>query len=327
MPRRSLVLLGVVVCLATSACSVPGFLVVERPPDGITVKALTADISFGEGPPVNDAIAALVPPAGLVLTLLPDLYDLDGLAPLAFTPGAPVSPCPKPSETTFPEKSAGFVVEGTAQPGTYRWKQSGSIEIVGLAKLNVNGLDVRRIRSLPSTTQGVFAYEYEQASLAGREIQTIEVRQSGNAQTHGVFLRRFQLITSKGTVDFNPPPLLAPKLYSLPIRTEVVSATGIDPVSGLSVTINGNVDATQRVRLEGCGEVFDAWAFKGSRVVQSISEPEQAIRSTTYDTFLAPQHGGVFVGDHVVTRGSFGPIQYTSDLTGTLGTLQPVGRP
>lgn len=325
MLRRRVVLV-LLMALFAPACGMPGFLLVEGPEDGVTVKSLTADLSFGEAPgPVETAAVALFPPAGALLSALPELGDLAGLTFPPPPPLRPASPCPKPEETTFPEKSAGFVVEGQAPAGRFRWRQEGTLEIVGLAKVRLPELDVREIRT-GSTTGQTTTYEYETRTLAGAEIQTIEVRQSGNAQTDGVYLRRFRLVRSDASLDFNPPAALAPKLYSLPIRSEVVSANGVDPVSGLTLTINGTVDASRRSRLEGCGEVFDAWAFQGSRVLQSIIEPEQAIRSTTYNTWLAPQYGAIFVGDHVVTRGSFGPFQYSSDIAGTLGSIKPVSR-
>jgi hypothetical protein len=31
----------------------------------------------------------------------------------------------------------------------------------------------------------------------------------------------------------------------------------------------------------------------------------------------------MFVGDHVVTHGSFGPFQYTADINSTIGGLRP----
>ncbi|HUR49809.1 MAG TPA: hypothetical protein VMY88_09845 [Acidimicrobiales bacterium] len=325
MRRRTCVLVGVALLAFTSACSMPSFLAVEGPPDGVTVKALTADIAFGEGAtPVETVAAALAPGLFAVLDVLPELSDLAALQPMPRDTSAPRVACPKPSDTTFPEKSAGFLAEGLPPAGLFRWRQSGTIELVGLAKFSVSPLDTRRIRRLPDPAANTIAYEYEQVSLAGKEIQTIEVRQLGNAQTDGVYLTRFRLSAGDNQLEFSPPSALAPKLYSLPIRTEVVSATGVDAMRGLTLTINGNVDATSRVRLEGCGEVFDAWAFRGSRVLQSITEPDQAIRSPTYDTFLAPQHGAIFVGDHVVTRGSFGPFQYTTDIDAVLGNLVPL---
>jgi hypothetical protein len=336
MKRRRVFSVGMVVfaLVSAQACSMPGFLRVAQPKDGVTVKPLTANLAFGpeasprdEQPgPASTVQAAAPTPAPTRPSIEPFagfFHDDEPPRPAQEPVIRATEACPS-GQDAVPEKPAGYAVEGAPLAGRYLWKQSGTIDLIGLTKFGVPSLATRRIRAV-TEAPGVLRYEYEQSSIAGTEVQTVEIRQSGTL-TDGVYLARLQFAGSGVSIDFNPSPLLAPKLMSLPVKEEDVSSTSVDPASALSFTLQGHVSAASRVRIEGCGEAADAWQFKGTtRLVQSITDANKAIRSTTYDWLFAPQLGGMFVGDRVVTQGNLGPFQYTSDVTSTLGHLRPVG--
>lgn len=340
-PRRGRSVVLLVALSFLPACSMPSFLKVADPPDGVTVKNLTADIAFGadepESPAIGPAQFASVPLAPLDELFEPDFEIDEGPRPRQFT-APPGGPCPDAEDGTYPEKAAGVVVEGMPTPGVYRWKETGTIElVVPPVKVPVSGLSTRTVRSVMPTASG-FTYDYEQVTLAGREIQTIEIRTAESEPLRGVYLTRLRLFAPRNgrtpsreetpTIDFHPPSLLAPKLMTLPVQTEHIASTSVDVERKLTFTIEGDVDASTRVRIDACGELLDAWRFNGTlRLVQDIQDESRAIRSTKYDTLFAPQLGGLFVGDHVVTTGRFEAFQYTSDLATTIGGLTPAPEP
>lgn len=316
------------------ACSMPSFLKVADPPDGVTVKNLTADIAFGadgpEGAAVGPASFASVPLAPLDGLFEPDFEIDEGPRPRRFTV-PPGGPCPDAEDGTYPEKAAGVVVEGMPAAGAYKWKQTGTLEVgVPPLKVPTTGLTTRTVRAVTPTGSG-FTYDYEQRTLAGREVQTIEVRTAESEPLKGVYLTRLRLFAvgqEIPTIDFHPPSLLAPKLMTLPVQEENIASSSVDVERRLTFTIEGDVDASARVRIDACGELLDAWRFKGTlRLVQDIQDESKAIRSTKYDTLFAPQLGGLFVGDHVVTTGRFEAFQYTSDMATTIGGLTPRPEP
>lgn len=355
MSRRSF-LVAVALLAMSPACSMPGVLRVAKPKDGVAVTSASADLVYGHDvpEPAPPAVAAL--PAGVPLPTptpalaavtgsLADFFDSPSAPGHSFPPVSGTSPsaCPEAGPATFPEKPARFAVEGQPAPGTYRWKQAGTFEVIGFTgKVPITGLTTREIRAVtltPTTGPGgagfTLSYEYVQTSLAGTETQTIEIRQSNapsvpatavapSQGTDGVYLTRLHFAGGGTTINFHPSPLLAPKLMSLPLRSEVVNSTSTDVANGLVLQLNGQLDMSARVRIDACGEVADGWAFKlGTRVVRDAKDAQQAITSTTYDWVFAPQLGGLFIADHIVTQGNFGPLQYTSDVRSTIGGLRP----
>lgn len=326
-------LVGVVVAaMVLPACSLPSFLRVAQPKDGVTVKNLTANIAFGTDVVEGGPAAAPVEP--VPLEPLEELFeDVPQVGEPPRPPGRGKKPgpaCPDAEPSAFPEAAAGTTVVGTPKVGIYRWKQTGSFEVLGLPALPVVGLATRTVRALTPLQDG-FSYDYEQVTLAGREVQTIEILASDSDPLSGVYLTRLRLYEpgkAEPLIDFHPPRPVAPKLLSLPVREEDVASTSVDPVSHLTFTIQGHVAASTRVRIDACGELLDAWRFDGTlRLVQDLLEGEKAIRSTDYDLLFAPQLGGLFVGDHVVTTGNFGPFQYRSDIATTIGGLTPAPEP
>lgn len=355
MSRRSLLVAAALLAVAP-ACSMPGVLRVAKPKDGVAVTSASADLVYGHdaAPEAAPLASVAAPPTGAppptpalaaVTGSLADFFDFPSSPPPSFPPVNRTSPsaCPETSPTTFPEKPARFAVEGQPAPGTYRWQQAGTFEIIGFTgKVPILGMTTREIRAVTVTpTAGpggagfVLSYEYVQTSLAGTETQTIEIRQTNapsvpatpatpSQGTDGVYLTRLQFTGGGTTIDFHPSPLLAPKMMSLPLRPEVVNSTSTDAANGLVLQLSGQLDMSARVRVDACGEVADGWAFKlGTRVVRDAKDAQQAITSTRYDWVFAPQLGGLFIADHVVTQGSFGPLQYTSDVSSTIGGLKP----
>lgn len=333
----SAILAALVAAAVLSTASLPAFLRVAAPRDGVVVKSLSADLAFGA-----DAVAAppaatvALPPAAApsltdVATLLrPETLFEDEEPPPTFsefTFAPPRDPCPVAPEGTFPQEAASTLVKGVPKPGQYPWKQSGTFQVGGLLPLPVPALTVRTIRQVPtSTPDAILAYEIEQVGYAGKEIDTIEVRYTGRSSTDGVYLTRLQYIAHDYKIDFNPLPLTAPQLFPLPITPTAapVSASAVDVEDRLALQVSGQVDGRNRVRLDACGEIVEAWKFSGTRVLQGLPpNQDQGIRDTTYELYLAPQLGGLIVGDHVVTSGNVAGIPYQSDITSNIGALQP----
>lgn len=313
------------------ACSMPSFLEVARPKDGVSVRSFTADIAYA-----TDAPAPPPQPLGALselITMAPDTgsfnFDFDETLPELDRVSDPIPfvECPDATDTSFPEKPVTAMVTGRPTPGVYRWKHDGWIEVIGITpKLPAAQLGTRTVRAVTPTPDG-FTYEYEQTSVGGNEIQTIGIRYAENAPTNGVYLLRLQLVDNRGqsVLDFNPPSLLAPKLMSLPVVSERIAVTSVDPVSKLSFTLEGEVDGRAGARLDACGEMVEAWRFTGSsRLVQDLTDQAKAMRSTKYDTYFASQLGGLFVGDHVETIGTFeGVFNYRTSMATNIGTLKP----
>ncbi|MDQ1436669.1 MAG: hypothetical protein QOK43_298 [Acidimicrobiaceae bacterium] len=336
-PRPRLSAALVVMALSSSACGMPGFLKVADPADGTTVKKLSTDLAFGV-----EAPAAPAAPFTLPVASVPNLLDLTGLSfdieppqfeefkPFTGFSGNGSGDCPQADENTFPEKSATFEVIGTVESGTYKWKQKGTFDLPPLLQIPLPPLTRRIVRALPNLVPGINAFEIEQpVGLFGSEIDTYEVRRTSQfSPADGIFLTRLQYKMPDFNIDFNPVPALAPQLVKLPAQNQpAVSATSVDPASGLVLNITGSVDAATRYRLDACGEVVEAWKFtNGVRVLQGLP-PNQAnaITNTTYEFYFAPQLGGLIVGDHIVTQGSFGPLRYSTDSTSNIGGLKPLG--
>jgi hypothetical protein len=331
-PTRTRLACALVALALLPACSMPGFLKVAEPEDGVTVKNLTADLAFGAEEQGVAAESVGAPPQApaweqaMYEFLAPD-FDVDFRQESPRPPAAPVGPCPEPDETTFPELPATLLVNGPPVPGLYRWKHEGTVEIFGLAKVPLSGLTTRTVRLLDSVAPGVVAaYEIEQQGLTGTEIDTIEIRYSdAGSPTDGVYLTRLQYRGPDIDIDFNPPAAAAPKLLSLPVRaTEPISETAIDLDDRLVLQVTGTMDGSTRHRLDTCGEVVEAWKFSGQRILQGLPPNEgDSIRNTKFDFWIAPQLGGLIVGDHLVTQGNFGPLRYQSDIVTTIGDLAP----
>jgi hypothetical protein len=165
------------------------------------------------------------------------------------------------------------------------------------------------------------------------EIDTFEIRKTANgsgpsAPTDGIYLARLQFTFPTGpSIDFNPPPPLAPRITTLPVQAVAAApsspTTTVDPVHGLVLTLTGTFDGTKPVRLDACGEVLLAWQFTGQRALRSISDQSVSVVSDTYNLFLAPQYGGLLVGDHVRTTTTVESLLFSVDLDSTIGGLTP----
>lgn len=319
--ERRLLVVALVLALAPGC----GLLRVDVPEDGVTVKPLTADLAFGAAT-LAEAVATAPIVAGtgvdVALGLLDDFGDFaSGASPTLLRPISVGVICPEAAPNAFPaEEATQTVRNGPPKAGSYRWKQSGTLEIPGLLpKTSLAGLTSRSVRNVV-TAAAATTFDYViPGGLTGTETQSLEVR------ADGVYLTRLRFELGQQSLDFEPFPLPL-KLFSLPVSTgEAVSATGVDPVDRLSFTLTGRMGT--RERIDACGTVIDAWKFSGSRVVQPLLPNDtRGVRSTTYEFLFAPQLGGMFVGERAVTTGSIGPFVYQTDVTATIGEISP-GRP
>jgi hypothetical protein len=331
--RRARLLPAMGALVLMTGCGLPGFLRVSAPKDGTTVKKLSTKLAFGTEPQAAHAGVRTAP-------VLPTLGPIDLTGPQFDT--APFTdfpefggfqfpnPCPEAGPGKFPEKSATFAVQGQPVPGVYKWKQKGTLTIPPLPAIALNFLGNRQVTMVPTVTPGAFAFDIERLADFGIEVDTYEVRQNNpSTPTDGIYLTRLRYENQKGAVlmDFNPPSLLAPKLVSLPVVDETTTPVpSVDPTHQLVLTVSGTVDGHTRQRLDACGELVEAWKFSGVRVLQGVTDQSQAIRDSTYEFWFAPQLGGLIVGDHIVSNGTLGVIQYSTDMTTNIGELKPTGK-
>jgi len=108
---------------------------------------------------------------------------------------------------------------------------------------------------------------------------------------------------------FNPGVLFVP----LPIQAgESFQGVGVDPASGETLTISGNVDRHQRV--DACGEVIDGWQVNTTETFSGAkSQP------ATYNYLVATQLGAMIVGEHIDTTTAEGHFV----LDYSVGQLKP----
>jgi hypothetical protein len=332
LPRKALPLPRKAVLLAALAllpgCTTPGLFKVSAPPDGVTVKDITADLAYGGDEAAGQSAGQPVGPVGPAARALTTVFPMtppEEEVPVVprrrpIPPGPAAGPCPTAGGDSFPEKVAGKVIEGAPAPGLYRWKQSGTVAFNGGPPVPIESFTTRAVRVV-SATPALIVYEEEATMPGGTQTRTIEVRTEG-LPTDGVYLTRLKS-DGMAAFDFHPPATVALKLMSLPVVTERVNSAAVDPVAGIAITISGDVDASGRARLDACGETVDAWSFKGTRTIQSTTNPNSAMQAATYHTFFAPQLGGLFVGERMVLNSTFGALPYSVDVAANIGALKP----
>lgn len=171
-------------------------------------------------------------------------------APVAPVPTSVGDACPaaaKPASEAAPER-----VDGVPAPGTYRFRQSGTVRSpagVGRADAQVN----RVYENATTPTAGVRRYDVRVTGAGLTTISTFEVDQRGIDD--GVYL----VSTRSSSLDaLNFVPALRVRLLPLPaVAGKRWTSVGTDPLTGASMIVNGRVAGRESVN--ACGQEVQGW--------------------------------------------------------------------
>jgi hypothetical protein len=330
--RRALTALAAVALLAASC--------VDQAKPGVQVKALQADLVFGVKPlakavpPANLGIAAPPPlPMPPLAPIMPDLSFPSYLAPL---PTAQA--CPKAGISSFPKEAAALNVAADRRPavGSYRWTRSGTRQgpdTLGLT-LPVGGFEQRLVRNVVKTSATQFSFETVQTDIATREtvITTWQVKTNGTTTTgtvsppspapvppsagdpeRGVVIKKIVRTDAKGAVTNTFAPQLGLLVLPLPARIgENFTSSAVDPLTFQTLQFQGTVQAP--ARLDACGEIVEAWPVQGTETFTGTTTT-----TANYTAFIAPQMGGMLVGETVDQTAATGFLK----VRWTIGQLTP----
>jgi hypothetical protein len=134
----------------------------------------------------------------------------------------------------------------------------------------------------------------------------------------GISLMKLQRIDAAGNsseLTFSPAVLYLP-LDIVP--GEEFNSVGIDPRTGS--VLQNQARVLKRERVDACGEVVDGWAVEST---QTFSGTGQTAPPRTYRYIVAPQLGGIIIGEEIHTTGAQG----TTDVRLSLGQLKPAPLP
>ena len=307
------------VALLTGACGgASEFLLLEPEPDRVSIKGYSLDLAYGEDPPPAVEGKPPAPAAPTTLTELAEqVFDLPPPPPRR-QPGTPppADPCPSPGPAVFAERAITPDVESVIEPGVYLFQQSGTFEIVGVAKTPIEGLTSRVVRNV-SGDPSEFEFELELATGSRRQVQGYRV-----VPGDGIFITGIVTVVGDEREEFNP--VLPVEVFPLPAgENTTLNSAGLDPLTGRSMVVQGSVTKKQRVL--GCDEVVDGWVFEGTWTFAGANGGQPRVYDLDYT--VAPQHGGLVVAEHLVTTESYGPFTAAVDVTSTIGSIHPRPEP
>jgi hypothetical protein len=328
--RRALLL---VVLASVTSC-------VQQAKPGVDVKSLQADLVFGVTP-----LARPATPANFqaTVTQLPGLPPPAEPPPLTFQmpsfgpPLAAQLPCPPAGLNDFPKEAAATNVAPGRRPlvGLYRWVRKGTRQGADTAgfTIPIAGFEKRLVQHVTVVSDTKLTFETVQSDVVTRDTVTTTWQVVTNGTTtagqvappagapappsagdpeRGVTIKKIVRTTPKGaTTTFAPTVGLL--VLPLPVRVgEQFTSTAVDPTTFQTIQFQGTVGAA--TRLNACGEVVEAWPVSGTQTF-TVSSTE----SRTYTADIAPQLGGLLVGEKIDQTGTSGTLKV--DLT--IGQLTP----
>jgi hypothetical protein len=330
--KAAVIAVALAMALTSTGCTaVRDVVLVKDPPPRVTVRAYPVDFTFGDEPQgVAPPAAPLVPLAPPLAELAPAFFDLpptqDNYPASTYAPGtftAPPNPCPEPGPSAFAEQSISADVIRPVEAGSYLFKQQGTLDLVGIAKVPLPTLTARIVRNVkvstapPSATAPTAAavqqidFEVELFTGLRRQIQKFR-----SIPGDGVYLTGMSTKAAYQSHDFNP--VVPVQIFKLPAaQLATIQGVGVDPLTGETLVVQGTIDKV--VRVEGCGEVVDAWHANATWTFQR--GPDSQIYQFEYS--VAPQHGGLIVADHLQTTERIGPFTATIDATASIGGIHP----
>lgn len=323
--------LVIAVTTGTTACgAVRDFVALDPPADRVSVKGYELDLAYGEEPVEEEIpdLPALVPLAPVPMAeLAVEVFDLPPVeAEAPFSPRRitalppPQEACPEPGPGVVAERPITPDVKVMVEPGSYLFKQVGTVELVGLATYPLPELTMRIVRNLTGT-EAEFDFDVELFTGTRRQVQRYRV-----VQGDGIFLRGVDTTVNAETIAFNP--VTPVEVFPLPAsENTAITSAGVDPLTGQTMVVQGLV--TKKERVLGCDEVVDGWVVDAQ---WSFSRPTLSgmdSRTYEYDYTVATQHGGLIVADHLatVTPENYGPFVANVDVTSAIGKLTPKPEP
>lgn len=349
MRRRSTMVILVCACVVAAACgggSGRGF--------EIGLERIAVDLSFSDltkaPPPVvvsSDVIlAAPSPPTAPGFTTAPAPEVIRG-APVP-TLRKPAVPCPKADADAHPDTPVRVFATTDPAAGTYTTHNEGKVTFgVGPTAITLGypqrGLfTIRNIRhgqtsdAVNGTTTQII-YDVVEVQIDGAEVtttyQTTNTPSSlvGQAQRTSTLgpqpLGALELVKqvrrdAGGTREFNPRPAVTIMAFRSGEGTSWSSA-GIDPDSGTSLAVQGQIESRELVDV--CGTIYDTYRVRSTERYTNLgtgfSSQTDPQDPNIYN--VATQLGGLFISRHVstttTTPGSEGAanqlvLRYTSVL-------------
>jgi len=337
--RKPLIAVALVGLTAT-ACVSP-----DAP--GVRTDAVQTDIVFDvaepeTGPldkpvaPSTDATAAPLLPEPF-RNRLPDRFanvrfSLNEEEVAADCPGAPLGAAPT---VAAPENAS----EPPAQ-GLYRFKRSGTKkEIINGAEFSspYGGFEPHVIRELETSSDTLWSFQEVEQIADGVRVTTWQVNTEATQRSanppyvaedsvrvgepgRGIAIVSIQEYDGNGnpTSSFNPTtPLL---FLQLPVvQGESWASTAVDPRTGQSISVAGEVQRRQSV--DACGTLLDGWL-----VVADVTESQgfgNAANVHTDELVFSTERGGQLLSRRQVTSGTTPQGSYESDLTVSIGQVDP----
>lgn len=299
--------IGVALVLLVPVWIVRGVILVDQPEARVGMKSYPLDLAYGAERPRFGG-GGITPP----FFQLPELTFPPGI--IQFDPSQPgVEFCATAGQRVFPKEPAGFDLSGSIMPGTYAWKQKGTIQFTGLPALKAPAFAYRSIGHVVTADDGSITYEVTRPTLQGREVSTMRA-------APGVGVQLVQLVVYPSNDDARIfAPVLPVTLLPFPVTDgSTIQSVGIDPINQRVMIVQGVVK--NRIRVDACGEIFDGWLVQGTREFHDPDNP--TAQPGTFDYAIAPQLGGLVIMDHLIENGTLPgstPLPYTTDIISTVG--------
>lgn len=306
--------------MSTGCTAVKGVVLVKDPAARVNMKAYPVDFAFGDEPDAGAPPAALAPfppPLADGGSTFFDFPTQDQSPPPTYPPAVygPVAAdlCPEPGPNAVAEEPISADVKRPVEAGSYLFKQQGTLDIVGIGKVPLPPLTARIVRNVQQTTTTAPQIDFDVELFTGlrRQIQKFRA-----IPGDGIYLRGISTKTGNDSHDFNP--VLPVLVFKLPAtQLTAVSGVGVDPLTGETLVVQGTIDKV--VRVEGCGEVVDAWHTNATWTFQRGTDSQVY----QFEYSVATQHGGLIVQEHLQTTDRIGPLTVTIDETASIGSIHP----
>lgn len=314
--------------LVASACSGP------REPLSVGVREVPNNIVLADAPESEPAGMAPIPPAPVkvpIVTAAP-IPAPPRFAPEPSPPPAPpVEQCPRANPLDVPAEG---VTDGFATPPveeSFRFRNDGEFTVSGpnANEGTFTEPTARVIQAVELQDDGDFTYDVG-ASLGGtvttssylvRHTERLDDGlgigdQAGLDEQRGLYLTAVNSrLPDDRVVTFQPADPL--RLLRFPVFVgDTFDVAGADPFTATSMSYT--VTVTDRVRVDACGELIDAWRV--SLTNGRVDGPNTNVEFVaTYD--IATQYGGLIVRDTVVTSGREGLDTIVRTNTATISSV------
>lgn len=336
MPRRATVAVALL-AVVTAACG--------SGESGVNVKRLDADVVFGikEQTPKQAVQSIAAPPVEAgpeqeVRLLRPQAVETFS-KPRIRTDLFAANSCPPAALNAFPEKPASEQVSTLPEPGSYRWKRTGTERLYALnnQELPYSGYEQRLVRNVVKVSESqnttsdyddkrniVYRYETVQPLGSGVRETTYQVKTNAGVQRQasattgqrvragdpeaGVVIKRILTRDRQGNTEesvFEVGLLILP----LPVAPGESFSSIARGTRGDTLQFDGTVGTKQRV--DACGTIIEGFRVSGTLTGGGLNEK--------WSFLVATQYGAVLIEE----RFEFESLQGTHKPVFTIGQLRP----